>query len=94
MLEVEVRSVSHVSCPLTRADRAAGGVQLDVPEALSGASPFLPPPHAKPGQIRIPHGRGGFGDAAKELAQKRASPKAAAAAGGGGGAGNKSKGKK
>ena len=45
--------------------------------AFVGASPFKPPPHLKPGMIRIPHGRGGFGEAAKNLAnQKKLLPKA------------------
>ena len=71
VLEVEVRSVSHRSCPLTRADKAAGGVSLEPPDAFAGWSPLQPPPHAKPGVIRIPHGRGGFGAAAKELAAEK-----------------------
>ena len=53
---------------MTRADIVAGGAEVDVPEAFKNGSPLKPPPHAKPGVIRIPHGRGGFGQAAKELA--------------------------
>ena len=70
VLEVEIRSLTHRSCPLTRADIAAGGVTLDVPAAFANGSPLKPPPHAKPGVIRIPHGRGGFGQAARELAAR------------------------
>ena len=68
VLELEIRSVSHVSCPLTRADIVAGGATVPVAPAFANCSPLKPPPHQKPGVIRIPHGRGGFGTAAKELA--------------------------
>ena len=67
-----MRSVAHVSCPLTRADIVAGGGSVDTPAAFSNMTgPLLPPPHQKPGVIRIPHGRGGFGAAARDLAAKR-----------------------
>ena len=78
VLEVEVRSVNHKSCPLTRADVVAGGGTVDVPAAFANGSPLKPPPHAKPGVIRIPHGRGGFGQAARELAAKGGSAALAA----------------
>lgn len=72
MLETVVRSVAHETCPLPRADIVAGGAAVEPPAAFSGWSPLQPPPHAKPGMIRIPHGKGGFGAAAKELALARA----------------------
>lgn len=71
VLEVEVRSLTHKSCPLTRADIVAGGATVAVPPAFANGSPLKPPPHSKPGVIRIPHGRGGFGQAAKELAKEK-----------------------
>ena len=71
VLEVAVRSVAHKECPLPRADIVAGGVHLEPPAAFAGCSPLPPPPHAKPGLIRIPHGRGGFGEAAREIARAR-----------------------
>jgi hypothetical protein len=57
--------------------QVAGGVHLQQP--FGNWPPLSPPPHAKPGIIRIPHGRGGFGDAARALAaerRKRSSKKA------------------
>ena len=69
-LEVAVRSVAHAACPLPRADIVAGGATVDVPEPFRACSTLKPPPHAKPGVIRIPHGQGGFGEAAKALARK------------------------
>lgn len=71
VLEVEVRSVMHCSCPMTRADIVAGGGTVDTPPALANWPPLQPPPHAKPGVVRIPHGRGGFGEAARALAAER-----------------------
>lgn len=79
VLEVAVRSVAHKACPLPRADIVAGGAVVEPPAAFSGCSPLQPPPHAKPGMIRIPHGRGGFGEAARELARERREAKAAPA---------------
>ena len=53
-------------------DIVAGGGSVDTPAAFSNMTgPLLPPPHQKPGVIRIPHGRGGFGAAARDLAAKR-----------------------
>ncbi len=72
VLEVAVRSVAHRACPLPRADIVAGGAHVEPPTAFAGCSPLQPPPHAKPGMIRIPHGRGGFGEAARELAREKA----------------------
>ena len=71
VLETEIRSVQHPACPLTRADIVAGGGRVDTPAAFANWPPLKPPPHAKPGVIRIPHGRGGFGAAARELAAER-----------------------
>ena len=71
VLETEIRSVQHPACPLTRADIVAGGGRVDTPAAFANWPPLKPPPHAKPGVIRIPHGRGGFGMAARELAAER-----------------------
>ena len=81
VLEVEVRSVMHRSCPLSRKDIAAGGGELAVPSAFANCSPLKPPPHEKPGIIRIPHGRGGFGQPARELAEKHADKAGGGAAG-------------
>jgi catechol 2,3-dioxygenase-like lactoylglutathione lyase family enzyme len=72
VLEIEIRSVAHRSCPLSRADIVAGGATVAVPAAFANMRGGLkPPPHAKPGVIRIPHGAGGFGDEAKRLAAQR-----------------------
>ena len=78
VLEVAVRSVAHRNCPLPRADIVAGGAQVEPPAAFAGCSPLIPPPHSKPGMIRIPHGRGGFGEAARALAREKAAREKAA----------------
>ena len=35
VLELEIRSVKHVSCPLTRADKVAGGATLPAPRCAA-----------------------------------------------------------
>lgn len=76
--EIAIRSVAHKACPLPRADIVAGGGSVEPPAAFAGASPLQPPPHAKPGVIRIPHGRGGFGVAARDLARDKRNAEARA----------------
>lgn len=68
---IMMRSVAHAACPLPRADIVKGGAVVSVPAAFANCSPLKPPPHAKPGMIRIPHGKGGFGDAARSLASRK-----------------------
>jgi hypothetical protein len=56
-------------------DVVAGGGEVPVAPAFANMSPLKPPPHAQPGVIRIPHGRGGFGEAARALAAEKAESK-------------------
>ena len=67
-LVVEVRSVAHSGCPLTREARVAGGAAVEAAAGLADWPALRPLPFADRG---IPHSAGSFGAAAIELASMR-----------------------
>lgn len=69
ILDLEVRSLAHVACPLPRRDLVAAGVPVPTAEAFKNWPPLPPLPFEQRG---IPRMAGGsFGDSAREIAARR-----------------------